>query len=448
MASSVIRAVGIEHILPRTMHLAGSQGDLYQVRPLTAVDCCHFQGELQQWTQLGESHSAIVSGDLENLLASEPCTAAISLCLYYDTSPVAVVVSTFRPANDDFPTEGIYMRVLVKSGLAVTDVGADLLTFARDLYFARIPWLLSVLIEARYRRNSNPQTQFECHGFRFCGLAGPPDGRVFLFETERPRWLRQRRREISSQPTDPSFLAEFSALVGKSIGSAPVVFFRTGSYEKRTQYQYLFRCFGIDIQDVKHSVSLIEPQVEGHGPESESALVHEPLKLFSRFAAREESYPFVVEDTMLFIEHFNVDFERRPMLPGPDTKRWWAGLGVDGILRAMSGSRLRQALYVCQLGVHIRPGEYAHFRAELKGSIADSKRISPMAEQLFPYSNATFFHSLFVPCGASKTLAEMGPAEFRLYDYRRQCLASAAGSLGSYGRKAEGVQLEIPFELD
>ena len=448
MASSVTNDASIEHILPRVMPLAGSRDDLYEVRPLTTVDCSRIKAQLYDWILIGDTPSGPLSVRGEGPFTGKPCSVATSLCLYHNEAPAALVLATFRRVTGDYPTEGIYTRVLVKKGLPSPNASIDLLLFARDLYFTRIPWLLSVLIEAPDALDNSIHAEFERQGFRFCGLDGPPGDRVLLFESERRRWLRQPRRDLPSQPNDAGFLPEFSALLGKPTGSPPTVFFRTGSPEKRIQYRYLFRCFGIDVQDVRHSVSLIEPQVEGHGPEPESALVHEPLKLFSRFAAREASYPFVVEDTMLFIEHFNTDFEQRPMLPGPDTKRWWNGLGVDGILRAMNGSKLRRALYVCQIGVHVRPGEYEHFRAEVRGSVATSQRKSSIAEQLFPYSNSTFFHSIFIPDGTKRTLAEMDPSEFRSYDYRRRCLATAAGTLRKHGRMIGGVQLAIPFELD
>jgi inosine/xanthosine triphosphate pyrophosphatase family protein len=427
------------------MHFAESQGILYQVRSLTTTDCSLIKAQSHDWIQMGniDGNSLIVHE--EELIASKPSSLALSLCLFHDEYPAALVLATFRRATNDYPAEGIYAKVIAQKGLPLPHASIDLVLFARDLYFTQIPWLLSVLVEVPHE--SRICAELEDHEFQFCGAAGPRDERVLLFESERTRWLRQHRN-LTAQDTNVDFLPAFSALLGKPPSGAPIVFFRTGSPEKRIQYRYLFRCFGIDVQDVKHSVSLIEPQVEGHGPEPESALVHEPLKLFSRFAAREESYPFVVEDTMLFIEHFNADFERRPMLPGPDTKRWWNGLGADGILRAMGGSKLRQALYVCQLGIHIGPGEYEHFRAEVRGSVATSQRKSRLAEQLFPYSNSTFFHSIFIPDGTSRTLAEMDPSEFRPYDYRRLCLASAVESLRRYGRMTGDVQLTIPLELD
>lgn len=448
MASRVIRDVPREHILPSPIFLAGSNGELYQLRPLTPDDCYYFQEESHDWARIDSACTIPISESATRTL-SEHSSLFSSICLYHNEVPAAMLVATFRSVSHEYPAEGIYIRVLFKKIASLSKARIDLLTFARDLYFARIPWLLSVLVEVPNNAGYNGNySEFETNGFRFCGSVGGPGKSVLLFESERPRWLKQHQRDMPNPPSGIGFLDKFSTLVGKPVAGAPVVFFGTGSREKRAQYQYLFRCYGIDVQAVKHSVSLIEPQVEGYGPDSETALVHEPLKLFSRFAAREASYPFIIEDTMLFIEHFNTDFERRPMLPGPDTKRWWGGLGTEGILRIMHGSEQRRALYVCQLGVHVRPGEYSHFRAELEGSIATSLRSSALAQQLFPYTNATFFHSVFIPNGATNTLAEMDPSEFKLYDYRRRCLAGAADSLRRYAQTNTGLQLEIPFESD
>jgi inosine/xanthosine triphosphate pyrophosphatase family protein len=235
--------------------------------------------------------------------------------------------------------------------------------------------------------------------------------------------------------------------LGKPAKGPPVLYFGSRSDKKLQQYGYLLRCFGAKLSQAKTLAPLTEPQVEGDGRDSEQALVSEPLKLFSRFTERDKSYPFVVEDTMLFIEHFNEDFKRRPILPGPDTKRWWAALGIDGVLRTMKGSKRRSAIYVCQLGANLAGGTYRYYRAEVQGQIALASRSSPLAEASFPYANPTFFHKIFVPDGSSRTLAEMEPSEFRLYDYRRKCLRDAIPELLANAKRVDPSYIEHPETL-
>jgi len=214
--------------------------------------------------------------------------------------------------------------------------------------------------------------------------------------------------------------------VAPFVREARQLYFATGSTAKLHQYVYLFGLYGFAVHAVRHLASVPEPQVDGFGDVSEAELVADPLKRLSRFAARTRRYPLLVEDTMLFIDHFNDDVAA---LPGPDTKRWWLALGNKGLLRLMEGSRRRAATYVCQLGVTTGPGTYDTFRAELRGRIALGERVSEHAIAGFPRTNAAYFHPVFVPDGAGLSLAEMGPDEFARYDYRHAVVQRAAPSL-------------------
>ncbi len=343
----------------------------------------------------------------------------------------------------EYPMEAIYIRIFLDKAYLSRDLGCWLLSFAKDLYFTRFPWLLTVVAGVQLKDPDLKEKVLEKQQYRYCGVARIQGDQIMLFEADRKRWVMNH--QFKDLPEERMCAEEITRSLGKRIGGAPINFFSTGSSEKWCQYQYLFRSLGIELHQVRHSVSLIEPQVEGFGEDPESILVFEPLKLFSRFAAKEQSYPFVVEDTMLFIEHFNDDFDKRPILPGPDTKRWWAALGIDGILKTMEGSTRRRAIYVCQLGLHIGPGQYERFRAEVTGRLAVVPKMLAVVERLFPYSNGKYFHSLFIPDGSDKTLGEMQPAEFRRYDYRRHCLTEAAPMLIKYGASWSYVQEEIPF---
>ena len=249
-----------------------------------------------------------------------------------------------------------------------------------------------------------------------------PRKRDVIFEIERSVWEEHPHEDIPI----PIDLAG-TAFATRPTQGVPQVYFGTSSSEKLSQYKHLMRCYGLGLRRLRPTISLVEPQVEGFDRESEAALVAEPLKWFARFAAKADTYPLVIEDTMLFIEHFNSSWVDRPILPGADTKRWWQALEAHGLLRLMDGSRMRAARYVCQMGVNAGPGRYRTFRAELDGTIAERPRVDPVAQ--FPLSNGTFFHSVFVPEGETRTLGELPPHEFARHDYRRRCVISASSYL-------------------
>lgn len=197
--------------------------------------------------------------------------------------------------------------------------------------------------------------------------------------------------------------------------------FATGSAVKLGQYGWLFRSSGIKVNSTSLASRTPEPQVEGDGDTEERILVEDPLRRVARFAALRNAYPLMLEDTMLFIEYFNDDFDSHPILPGPDTKRWRSALASDGVLRIMGRTRHRRAKFVCQLGVLTSDGQYHVFRAERPGRISDGVRISSNSQQNFPYTVPHAFHEIFIPDGATETYAEMSPAQFRNFDYRSDC---------------------------
>jgi len=216
----------------------------------------------------------------------------------------------------------------------------------------------------------------------------------------------------------------------------PAVHLYTGSPEKLLQYRYLFGELDLQVAPLPAGVpDKLEPQVEGSGAEAEQVLVATPLDAVAELVERRRWYPFVVEDTMLFIEHFNRAYADEKILPGPDTKRWWRALGAAGVLELMAGSGTRRAQYVCQMGVLLGPGDRRVFRAEVNGSIA--RRIAPAHGEAPPgdFPRNTFFHSIFVPDGASGTLASLDQDTYLRYDYRRRCLHAAAAPIRASARR-------------
>lgn len=221
------------------------------------------------------------------------------------------------------------------------------------------------------------------------------------------------------------------------------VFLSTGSPVKRGQYEFLFRAAGINANESSIRVTPPEPQVDGQGNRDEEILVRDPLKRLARFAAKSGSYPLILEDTMLFVEHFNTEYEKKPILPGPDTKRWWTALGSSGLLNLMGSSTRRDATFVCQMGVLTKDGDYSVFRAERRGRIAYSERKPSNENRYFPYVIPHNFHTIFIPEGSEKTYSEMLPGEFRSHDYRADCVSLVTRFLQDEGRSKSDVQSRL-----
>lgn len=357
--------------------------------------------------------------------------------------PVGLLVTYLRTPEDRHPLESAYIhRLAVAETWQRRGVGTGLMHAAVNWYFRQLPWLLTVTSQTNDEASNQGVLDFyTAMSFTPTYAVIYPDKRDILLEIERDHGPPPRTHEIDSGHSIDVSGTPFAA---RPRWEAPRVYFGSSSREKINQYRHLMRCHGLQLRRLRTVVSLVEPQVEGHGAEHERALVAEPLKWFSRFAARSGTYPVVIEDTMLVIEHFNRDFQSDPILPGADTKRWWQALGAQGVLDLMQGSSRRRARYICQLGTTTGPGEYRTFRAEQEGTIATAVRASATGRTGFPLSNATFFHQIFVPDGEERTLAELAPHEFVLYDYRRRCLSDAASFLHASARRPGQAELFAP----
>ena len=351
----------------------------------------------------------------------------MSLVARAGTRPVGLLIGYLREPDDRHPVEAAYIhRLAVAPDWQRRGVGAGLVTAALEWYFAQLPWLLTVTSQTNDEsRNQGVLDFYASLRFRRTYAVPYREKRDILFELERSSPPESDEVPIAG----PAIDITGSPFAGRPQWEAAHVYFGSSSKEKVVQYRHLMRCYGLRLRRLRSVVSLVEPQVEGQGVDLERALVAEPLKWFSRFAARAGTYPVVIEDTMLVIEHFNRDYWRDPILPGADTKRWWQALGAQGLLDLMQGSTRRSARYICQLGVTSGPGQYRAFRAEQEGTIATAVRASSVARASFPLSNPTFFHQVFVPDGEERTLGQLEPHEFVAYDYRRKCLVDAASYL-------------------
>ncbi|HLO98463.1 MAG TPA: non-canonical purine NTP pyrophosphatase [Fimbriimonas sp.] len=411
----------------------GTNGTRYALVPLTR------QYATQHLEDLARIHSLIpyIGDDPSSAFEATDETMVsrwhLSFAVECAGAPIAFLIATPRGYSARHPFRAAYIhRMAVREDHQGNQVGAQLVLMAIKLIFDAIPSLLTFTVQTNDERVNEPVISFyESLGFKRAYRVQYPSKTDVLLDLERD----------ATTPRVASLMqlngrAKFDGLRPKGklpdpwsmrvTESAFPIWFGSTSKQKLDQYRFLFRAHGLRLYKLQQVIDLVEPQVEATRQNSESELVEAPLKLFSRFAATLQTYPVVVEDTMLFIEHFHENYDALAVLPGPDTKRWWQALGAQGVCRIMKSSRRRRAKYVCQIGVNWAPKEYANFRYEICGEIASKPQRDRQSERNFPYTNATFFHSIFVPEGANRTLASMDANEFFEYDYRRRCVQEAA----------------------
>jgi len=429
-------------LLSAPIRFSGRDGREYQIRQMDAEYAVKHSRALKAIHKLipHVGSDAEFLSEIEGESGKQLYRWSISLAVEHQGKTIAFLTSYVRDYSERHPFRSAYIhRMSVAREHQRNYVGAQLVATAVSLYFEAMPWVLTVTVQT----NDEPKNAAVLEFYRRCGFRD----RYTVEYANKVDSLMEFERTNSTGPGSP--FGDFENLTTAprppvlnrlpNIFESPptlecrAVFFGTTSNEKFLQYRCLLKSYGLRLQRLQHKISLTEPQIDHPGPVAESALVAGPLKLFSRFAAKNTSFPVMVEDTMLFIEHFNDNYNVHPILPGPDTKRWWMALRAEGMLRVLGASPRRAAKYVCQIGINYGPGKYDYFRHEQPGEIASAIRISPPSTSNFPYTNATFFHSIFIPQGSSRTLAEMDSNELLKFDYRRACIAKALPLLRQHG---------------
>lgn len=436
--------VGGQHsILPLGLGIEDRTGARYSVRPATPP---LVQAHLSEIEDLHQSiphtrtrfqdlfHSATSSDGAPYRMRNQ-----LSFLLFDKSRCIGMAISYFREAPHAL-IESVYLhRLAIHGDFRRRGLGTALLKLSINTYLNQLPWLLTITAQTNFESaNEGVMSFYHQLGFRRVGTVAYPDKTDILMEMTRDYWeaCDWRVRQSMGPAT-----ADICRSLGKPVEGAPFIFFGSTSEAKTAQYEFLLRSVGLRIRSALPVVPLTEPQVEGSGPGPESELVSAPLKGFARFAKLRGSFPLLIEDTMLFIERFNREWPIGAMLPGPDTKRWWQALGIEGLLDLMGETTKRRARYVCQIGVSLGPGDYRFFRSDLDGTIAKEPGLGANAEP-FPYSNSTFFHRVFVADGHSVPLSDLPAIEFQSVDYRRSCLLKALETLRANAGPAD-EQLEI-----
>lgn len=329
-----------------------------------------------------------------------------------DNAIVGVLIAFLRTSSRFHPLDAVYVhRIAVAPAFQRQGVGSALLAAFQERAFGAIPWLMNITVQvSRDRPDGDVEGFYGAAGFsRILDVPYPNKTDSLLVCT---RGAHRSNRDIS--------LLQHPRLAPDCQGSK--VYISTTNERKAGELRHLFACYNISVGFARRPIELTEPQIEGSNPSIDVELVHHPLRLAARFLENRTSLPFLVEDTMLYIEFFNKDYDAMAELPGYDTKRWWKQLGVEGVLNLMGSTTKRRARYVSQIGAYTGKGRYIVGRGEVLGTIAPASRVSDAAVLHAPMTSPWFFHSIFEPAGSRNTLAEMDVTEFAEYDYKRRAV--------------------------
>lgn len=303
-------------------------------------------------------------------------------------------------------------------------IGTETLRYFIQKSFEEIPWLLNISVQTNDNIKNDYVIRFyKKVGFRDAYSVCYSNKKDILLLLERRFLAFQFDREIDKDRINlrhPRFNVSIIDINPKNV--LPIIYFSSTNEKKKEIIRFIFNNYNIDVRFVEAKIELTEPQVEKPDVEEERKLVSFPLKYISRFI---NSVPYTIEDTMLFIEYFNRNGKTWE-LPGLDTKRWLRQMGLDGLLEIMNNTSKRKAKFVSQTGAYVKKNKYFYGRGEVTGTIALEKaEILTPKYGTYPY----FFHLIFIPDGANKTLAEMDMFEYAQYDYMRKSIVQLINEL-------------------
>lgn len=338
---------------------------------------------------------------------------------------IGVLIAYFRKADTRHIFDSLYIHKLVISPKYQNmGIGTEFVKYFIRRSFSEIPWLLNISVQTNdSAENENVIRFYRKIGFRDMYTV-PYSNKIDIL------LLLERNLDCFLPPikTDKINLKHprfnVSLDIDKYRNVLPVIYFSSTNTKKKEIIKFLFHNYNIDVAFVKSPIELTEPQIETPELAEERKLVSLPLKAVSRFI---NVVPYTIEDTMLFVEFFNRNGGPWE-LPGLDTKRWLRQLELDGFLEIMGQTNKRRAKFVSQTGAYLKPNKYVYGRGETYGTISYQKSeiISPKYGT-YPY----FFHLIFIPDGANKTLAEMDMYEYAQYDYMRKSIVQLIDELSN-----------------
>lgn len=358
------------------------------------------------------------------------------ICKDCNGSIVGVVISYYHFADDVNPFDSVYLhRIAVVPNHRNNYVAFNFLNLAIANYFTFQPWLRNVSVQVTSEPLNLAATNlYKKLDFYFFGFRIYKNKKDSIYILHNTKW-RNQLIKLEGAVGYPEAFANPRLKTAAKADTPPVFYISSGSPEKRQQLSWLLSLYNFEAKYYFPPVDLIEPQVDKMGLESEMILVFHPLKQIARFIGN-DNVPLLIEDTMLFIEMFNKNFDCEPELPGLDTKRWWRQLGNEGVLRLLLNSPKRRAKYVSQVGCYLGSGRYIYGRGELEGTISTSEKWENHSDLNYPITNSLFFHKIFVPKKLNKTLGQLNGQEFTYRDYRRKAIEDLLNKMAKESMEA------------
>jgi inosine/xanthosine triphosphate pyrophosphatase family protein/ribosomal protein S18 acetylase RimI-like enzyme len=361
----------------------------------------------------------------------------LSFVICKEKKPVCLLIAYYKLSGDQLPMDTVYIHRLVtdsehrRNGLA-----ERILNYAIEYYFKNISWLQNISIQVTSAPMNVPAINlYNKLGFKLFGEKKYHNkiDKILVYRRVQSTPIKKEEKDIFNNPR------LFDEKTGRNLDLT--FYFSTSSEEKKKQFSWLFSLYNLKLEFYDPPAELIEPQVDNIPGQSLELLVRYPIKNVSRFIKK---MPFFVEDTSLFIEEFNADFDNAPELPGLDTKRWWRQLKNEGVLKLLRDSKKRRAKYVSQIGCYFGKGIYVVGKSETNGHIAYEAKSSDYSELKFPRTNPWFFHQIFIPNGYEKPLSLLDQQEFTINDYRRKALEDLLNNISENILKS-GNQKDINF---
>ena len=342
---------------------------------------------------------------------------------------IGIIVAYFRVADEKHIFDSLYLhRLAIAPKYQNQGIGTQAINYFINKAYEQIPWLLNISAQTNDTADNQKVINFYKNiGFKEMYNIYYPDKKdvLMLFEKHQKESLIKRNKRYHSLNLKHPRLS--LCIEGeKNNNVLPTIYFASTNAKKREIVHFIFNNYNIEVSFVKPPIELIEPQIGSADLEEERKLVSVPLKMVSRFIS---TVPYIVEDTMLFVEYFNRNNEQWE-LPGLDTKRWLRQMGLEGMLEIMGDTKRRKAKFVSQTGAYIKSSTYCYGRGEIQGRIANEVSVvSKPRYGTYPY----FFHLIFIPDGANKTLAEMDMHEYAKYDYMRKSIVQLIDEIEKSG---------------
>lgn len=357
---------------------------------------------------------------------------------------IGVLIAYFRIADNKHIFDSLYIhRFAIAPEYQNKGIGTEVLKYFIQKSFEEIPWLLNISVQTNDNISNEHVIRFyKKLGFREMYNISYLNKIDILLLLERYNYTLPLTKHVDTNRIylkHPRFNVSVEGDNTRNV--LPIIYFSSTNKKKKEMVQFIFHNYNIDVSFVKPPIELTEPQIEKPELEEERKLVSLPLKTVSRFI---NTVPYAIEDTMLFVEFFNRNGKQWE-LPGLDTKRWLRQIGLDGLLEIMGNTSKRKARFVSQTGAYVKSNKYYFGRGEIYGSIAYQKsKIDIPRYGTYPY----FFHLIFIPDGAEKTLAEMNMYEYAQYDYMRKSIVQLIYELSCENTFERQLTLFDYFEED